>query len=39
MGNLIFEVNNLENKLAIGEKQKAMLQEELGLRERVPEGV
>ncbi len=29
MGNLTLEVNNLENRLAIGEKEKAMLQEEL----------
>jgi len=29
MGNLIIEVNNLKNILAIGEKEKAVLQEEL----------
>jgi hypothetical protein len=29
MGNLILEVNNLKNKLAIGEKEKVVLQEEL----------
>jgi hypothetical protein len=29
MGNLTLEVNNLENRLAIGEKEKPMLQEEL----------
>jgi len=28
MGNLTLEVNTLKNKLAIGEKEKAMLQEE-----------
>jgi hypothetical protein len=29
MGNLILEVNTLKNRLAIGEKEKAVLQEEL----------
>ncbi len=29
MGNLILEVNTLKNRLAIGEKEKAMLQKEL----------
>jgi hypothetical protein len=29
MGNLTFEVNNLKNGLAIGEKEKAILQEKL----------
>jgi hypothetical protein len=29
MGNLILEVNTLKIKLAIGEKEKAMLKEEL----------
>jgi regulator of replication initiation timing len=29
MGNLTLEVNTLKNKLAIGEKEKAVLQEEL----------
>jgi hypothetical protein len=29
MGNLTLEVNTLKNRLAIGEKEKAMLQEEL----------
>jgi bacterioferritin (cytochrome b1) len=30
IGNLTLEVNTLKNRLAIGEKEKAMLQEELG---------
>jgi hypothetical protein len=29
MGNLTLEVNVMKNKLVIGEKEKAMLQEEL----------
>jgi hypothetical protein len=29
MGNLILEVNTMKNSLVIGEKEKAMLQEEL----------
>ncbi len=29
MGNLILEVNNLKKRLAIGEKEKVVLQEEL----------
>jgi bacterioferritin (cytochrome b1) len=38
MGNLILEVNMLKNRLAIGEKEKAMLQEELDKERKIRKG-
>jgi len=38
MGNLTLEVNDLKNRLAMGAKEKAMLQEELD-KERFPKGI
>ncbi len=38
MGNLILKVNNLKNILAIGEKEKAILQEELDTKTNFHKG-
>ncbi len=38
MGNLTLEVNTLKRKLAIGEKEKAMLQEELDKERKIQKG-
>ncbi len=35
MGNLTLEVNTLKNRLAIGKKEKAMLQEEFNKKKNI----